>query len=1136
MLRKLFYLLLLISFSGLRAQQFSTHYKIKKIVASKNGVQLDSISLNSSFFKLENAKGKRIDSSYYTIDFQKSLLTFNPSFSNYNDTLTVRFLKFPDFLTKEYSIYDRSRVVSNDAALGDLYLVNFASTKKYIPFDGLTTSGSLTRGITIGNNQNSVLNSALDLQISGKISDKVTLRASIQDSNIPLQEGGYSQRLDEFDQLFIELSSDKWSVRAGDLFLENRTSKFLNFNKKVQGLSSRFEFGNVNSKTTVFASAALVRGKYAKSTFIGQEGNQGPYKLRGANGELYVLVISGSERVYVNGILLTRGENNDYIIDYNAGEITFTSIFPITSEMRISIEYQYSDRNYTRFITYAGASKENEKWSIGGYLYSENDMKNQPLQQNLSSEQVQTLVNAGDDLNLMSSSSAYLDGYSENKILYKKTLFNGISIFVYSNASTDELYNVKFSFVGNNLGNYVLSSAAAIGKIYRYIAPLNGISQGNYEPIVRLIAPTELQIATVLGKFNPSEKTSLDFEIGVSNNDNNLFSSIDDSDNHGIAGKINLKQRLFSKKWKVDYFANYQLIQRQFKTIERLFSIEFDRDWNLNNPVGTQSYLVSGLRFNLPEKGVITYQFENLGFKDSFSGTRQVVNGNLNLKKWSIQNKGSYLKSSGDYSASVFIRNQTQVKYHIKKNWAGATLRLEDNQEKLKATNLFSSLSQKFTEFGGFIGRGDSTKVFIELGYLNRSNDSIQSGLIKRVNNSQSYYLKSKLIKTDTRDLSLFVNYRNLKFTDLTRTAEPSLNSRVLYNDRFFNQLIQLATVYETNSGSIAQQEFTYLEVEPGRGIYSWSDYNNNGVQDLEEFQVAPFIDQAKYIRLFLPNQVYLKTHQNKFSQSVTINMSQWQNEKGFKRFLSYFYNQSAFLGERKIKRLGDDFDFNPFSANDNNLLGLNSNFRNSLFFNRGKQKHSMTYTFLMGRIKNLLSVGSQENSNQSHQLQYTHLYEKNWLLNFGSKTINSEMSSENYSARNYHLNGYQVAPKISYLFSKNASWDLFYEYQKKANKMGLLETLAQSRFGTSFNYSSEKKLTMNGEFSMYENSYVGNSLTPVAYEMLEGLQPGSNSTWRLLIQKNLTNYLDINLNYQGRKSENSNAIHTGNIQLRAYF
>ena len=101
--------------------------------------------------------------------------------------------------------------------------------------------------------------------------------------------------------------------------------------------------------------------------------------------------------------------------------------------------------------------------------------------------------------------------YSENKILYKKVIINGISVYVYSNVSTDELYNVKFSLVGNNLGNYILSSAAAVGKIYQYIAPVNGIPQGNYEPIVRLIAPTEIQIATVLGKFNPSEKTNVDF-------------------------------------------------------------------------------------------------------------------------------------------------------------------------------------------------------------------------------------------------------------------------------------------------------------------------------------------------------------------------------------------------------------------------------------------------------------------------------------------------------------------------------------------------------------------------------------------------------------------------------------------------
>ena len=1127
MLKKIFFWIVISCFSGLQAQEITTPYKNKKIMASRDTISIDSVSVNPEFFKLQDKNGATIDPSFYKIDFQKGKLVLNENAPFLDDTLTVRFLKFPEFLTKEYSIYDQRRIVSNN-----LYQVSRDPIKKFVPFDGLNTSGSITRGITVGNNQNAVVNSSLDLQITGKISDKVSLRASIQDSNIPLQEGGYSQKLDEFDQIFIELFADKWSIRAGDLFLENRKSKFLNFNKKVQGLAASFELGTEEKKTTIFASAALVRGQYARSTFVGEEGNQGPYKLKGPNGELYILVISGSERVYVNGILLRRGENNDYIIDYNAGEIIFTSLFPITSEMRINVEYQYSDKNYTRFVTYAGATHEQEKWSIGGYLYSENDVKNQPLQQNLSTEQIQTLVNAGDNPDLMTAPSAYLDTFSENKILYKKTVSNGVEYFEQSTDQTVELYNVKFSLVGNNLGDYKLLSTTGSGRIYEYVGSL----QGNYQPIIRLVAPMKIQIATVMGKYNPSEKTNVDFEFGLSNNDRNLFSSIDDGDNQGVAGKLNMKQRLLSKKWNIDAFANYQYVEKKFQTIERLFTIEFDRDWNLTNPQGNQSLLISGLTFQLPEKGYFTYQLEKLDFSESFSGTRHVVNGNFKLKNFTLQQNGSFLKSDGNYANSRFLRNQTQARYHFKNNWVGGSYRLEDNNEKLIATNQLSVLSQRFSEYGAFVGRGDSTKVFVELGYLNRVNDSLQNGIVQRVNTSHSYYLKSKLIQTQKSDLTLFANYRNLKYEDKTREDEPSLNSRLLYNDRFFNQLIQISTAYETTSGNIAQQEFSYIEVDPGLGVYTWNDYNKNGIQELEEFEIAVFTDQAKYVRVFLPNQIFRKTHQNKFSQSLTLNPLQWQNEKGFRKFLSYFYNQTSFLTERKLERNGSDFDFNPFASSDDDLLGLNLSFRNSFFYNRGKQKHSITYTFLSAKAKNLLSVGSQESNTSSHQLQYTHLYAKSWLLNMGAQALASSTVSENYGAKNFELNGYKLEPKVSYLFSKNASWDLFYEFQTKKNKISDFEKLDQHRFGTSFTYASEKQFTMNGEFSLYQNKFAGDEMAPVAYQMLEGLQPGQNMSWRLLIQKNLTQFLDVNLNYQGRKSEESKIIHTGSVQLRAYF
>ena len=218
------------------------------------------------------------------------------------------------------------------------------------------------------------------------------------------------------------------------------------------------------------------------------------------------------------------------------------------------------------------------------------------------------------------------------------------------------------------------------------------------------------------------------------------------------------------------------------------------------------------------------------------------------------------------------------------------------------------------------------------------------------------------------------------------------------------------------------------------------------------------------------------------------------------------------------------------------NLLGLNTNFRNSLFYNRGKQKHSVTYTFLNSKTKSLLSIGSQENTNSSHQLQYVHLFAKSWLTSLSGKSIDTELISENYSSKNYEINGFQIAPKLTYLFSKTTSWDVFFEFQKKNNLIAERELLLQQRWGSSFTYTGKKQFTMNGEISFYQNKFRGNELAPVAYQMLEGLQKGENLTWRLLIQKNLTQFLDINLNYQGRKSEFSKAIHTGSVQLRAYF
>ena len=1133
-------LIIFISFCGFSQSQNSI-YKTKN-VAVKNTIKIDSVSINSNSFSIRKKDKTIIDSTYYSVDFAKATLTFKKPIET--DSIIINYLNFPEFLTKTYKQLDDNIIVENNDQNQTLYTLSQPNTNNdFIPFDGLTTSGSISRGVTVGNNQNSVLNSELDLQITGKLNDKVSLKASIQDANIPLQESGYSQRLDEFDQVFIELFSDNWNIRAGDIDLVNADSYFANFSKRVQGLNLKLKLGEDDTQTNLFAAGAIVRGQFTTSQFIAQEGNQGPYKLQGPNGELFVLIVSGSETVYVNGIPAKRGEDQDYIIDYNAGEIIFNATFPITSEMRITVDYQFSDRNYSRFVAFGGGNYSSEKFKLGISVYSENDAKNQPLQQNLSEEQVQILADAGDDRTQMVAPSEVREELNDNRILYKKELIGSVEAFVFSNDPNDELYRVTFTLVGANQGDYALSNINAINNIYEFV----GANQGRYAPVVQLVAPIKLQIAVVNGSYKPSEKTKISFEASGSKNDLNLFSNSDDNNNDGFAGKININQTLVKKDslWNMDVYIDSDYISAEYRNIEGLYNPEFNRDWNLdlNNVrgiglnLGNQMLFNSGFRMFHQTKGTLNYQFEHLNFSDGFNGNRHIAQANLLLNKFNILSSSSFLNTESNINTSTFLRSYNRFTYSMKKSWIGSRIAIEDNEQRNIATQELTPLSQRFKSYEIFVGLGDSTKIFTEIGYKNRVNDSIKNNQLQKVNTSNTFYLDSRIIQNKNTNLSLYANYRTLKNTDKTIEDENSINSRLQFNQKLFKQIIQWNTIFETNSGRLPQQDFTYVEVEAGQGTYTWNDYNENGIQELEEFEIAQFQDQGRFIRVLLPNRVFIKTHQNRLSQTLTFNPSQWSvSENKSKQFWSHFYNQTSYLIDRKIKREGSRFNLNPFNTSEEDQLGLQLNFRNVLFFNRGKQRYTTSYTFLDNTTRQVLSVGFIENSLKSHQFNFNHKISKNWLINMLSAFDNNESISENFASKNFNFDETRFNPKLSYLFNDNSSFDMFYQYASKNNTIGDMESLNQQKYGISFTLGNSQNSAINGEFNYFSNDYIGNPNTPVAYQLLEGLQPGKNFTWSLLAQKKLTKFLDLNLSYFGRKTETSRTIHSGSIQLKAYF
>ncbi|WP_282071290.1 hypothetical protein [Polaribacter atrinae] len=1122
--RILFFFLLFIGFS-IQSQTISKDFRVQKYLIEKDTIQLDSVALNPQNFKVLNVFSKEIPFSEYTIDFSNAILIIN---SKKYTEITVEYFRLPDFITKIYTPFDEKFIQPNGTNTGKLYSLTTNKKASEIKlFDGLQTKGFITRGITSGNNQNAVTNSALDLEISGKLSKDVTLRANIFDTNIPIQENGYSQNITDFDRIFIEMFTDNWRVRAGDISLENTTSYFLPFTKQVSGLLVE---AKINDQLKVAASGAVVRGQFSSYNTIGVEGNQGPYKILGTNNETAILIIEGSEKVFINGILIKRGEENDYTIDYNLGEIEFNTTYPITNDMRIQIDFQYSERNYTRFITYNEASYEGEKFSIAGYFYSENDAKNQPIQQDLTTEQRQILENAGSNTNLMVAESAYEDAFNENKILYKKVLNGSEEIFEYSNNATDELYSVTFSNVGSNLGDYILDETTAIGNIFLFV----GTNQGNYNPIIRLTPPTKSQLFIVQSAYNPSKKTIIDTEVALSNNDANLFSTLDDAENKALATKINWQQILIDKEWQLQSTISHEFVQNNFKTAQRWESVEFNRDWNILSNDATKSYFQSEFSLQNKKTNFILYRYNNLTYKDIFSGNKHELQSKMKLKNTSFYVNGSFLKNTSTTEDNSFFTAKAKVEHDLNKKWLGAFINLETNSRKDLTTQEFINTSHKFKEYEAYFGIGDSTNVFAKMGFNYRNNDSIKSNNFTEINNRKTFYINSKIIQNEQTDLSVFANYRltENKFTD----NEKSLNSKVVFNQELFNNFINLGTVYETSSGNVARQEYIYIKTEPGLGYYTWIDYNSDGIKDFDEFEIAEFQDQAEYLRLPKPNLQFIATQRAKFTQSITISPKVWTVKNGFKKILSKLYNQSFLSVENEQQRIGNSFNFNPFDFDESKLIGLSFNIRNSLYFNRNLQKYSTTYTYGKNRNKQQYFIGNQENNIELHQVDFAHKFAAFWLLELMGKTSTNDLETENFNSRNYTIDANEFQPKISFLYNDNNRLTAFYHFKKKENQLADFEQLKQQKFGIEYFYINSKKNQISANANLFLNDFTGDTNTPVAYQMLEGLQDGKNYTWNLLFNRKLNAFLNLNLSYLGRKSENTKTIHTGSVQLRAIF
>ncbi|MCH8331143.1 MAG: hypothetical protein IH946_07155, partial [Bacteroidetes bacterium] len=346
-----------------------------------------------------------------------------------------------------------------------------------------------------------VVNSDFNLQLSGMLTDDVEVVAAMTDNNIPIQPEGNTQQIQEFDKIFIRLKKDKSSLVMGDFEVPAPKGYFMRYFKKVKGgnIASSIKIGD-KSKLNTSSGIAIARGRFNRMEFIGQEGNQGPYKLVGANQETFIIVVAGSERVYIDGHLLTRGLDHDYVINYNTGELTFTANRLITKDHRMVVDFEYSNQNFSRSLVFTNNTFSKKKIDLRFNVYSVQDHKNQPIQDldpDRKKEISDALAKVGDNLQQAFISGVDTAEFTGNRIMYKMIDSLGYdSVFVHSNDPDSAIFTLSFTNLGPGNGNYEIARTDANGRVYRWLQPIAGESEGSFEPIIALVPPRTDQLLT----------------------------------------------------------------------------------------------------------------------------------------------------------------------------------------------------------------------------------------------------------------------------------------------------------------------------------------------------------------------------------------------------------------------------------------------------------------------------------------------------------------------------------------------------------------------------------------------------------------------------------------------------------------
>ena len=504
------------------------------------------------------------------------------------------------------------------------------------------------------------------------------------------------------------------------------------------------------------------------------------------------------------------------------------------------------------------------------------------------------------------------------------------------------------------------------------------------------------------------------------------------------------------------------------------------------------------------------------------------------------------LNATDTFQYSRFLRPSVYAEYHLKElmnTYIGGKYEVEHNEINGKGGDTLLPTAFSFDIASAYVRTSELQKARWGLSYFTRRDRTPWRNQFVQRNHSNNVDLKLGLSQWENHLINFTGTYRQLVVDDTTLSnlkPEETLLGRLEYTGNIASNVVSVNTLYEFGSGQEQKRSYTFVPVPAGQGQYTWNDYNGDGVEQVNEFEIALYPDQRKYVKVYTPTNEYVKVNYVNFNFSLNLEpgyLWEGKDKKRWQKFVSRFSTQSSMQISNRLLANEGIRAYNPFIdvLRDESIILTNSSFSNSFFFNRTSAVWGLDYNLLYNVGKQLLTYGVEGNQSQQHLYKLRWNITKPIMVSLAAKHGDRAYESARDDNRTYKVYNVAGEPSITWLHRSVLRITAGGKYEERNNKAeygGETAVIKSANLEVRYSKPTIGLIQARGTYSNID--FNGKTTDPVAFIMLDALQKGGNYLWYMNWERRVGKGIEISLEYEGRKPGEGSVIHTGRMSVRA--